>query len=168
MSYVNNKAGKEIKSDTLIAAGQDSRNDALMTFTTFVCLVVHQITNIHIDAYAGFIVSIFVIKSGIDIFKDVLDTILGKAPDKELIKEIEKTVLSNKKIHGIHDLMFHDYGSSQQFLTFHAEVDAREDVIKLHDVIDNVERDILEKYNILTTIHMDPVDYNKIIKIKIN
>ena len=159
MSYVNKKAGKEIKSDTLIAAGQDSINDAIMTFTTFACLVVHQITNIHIDAYAGFIVSIFVIKSGIEIFKDVLNTILGKVPDKELIKEIEKTVLSNKKIHGIHDLMFHDYGSSQKFLTFHAEVDAREDVIKLHDIIDNVERDILEKYNILTTIHMDPVDY---------
>ena len=159
MSYVNNKAGKLINSETLEAAGQDSRNDAIMTFTTLVCLLVNELTNIQIDAYAGFIVSIFVIKSGIEIFKNVLDTILGKAPDKELIKEIEKTVLAHKKIHGIHDLMFHDYGSSQKFMTFHVEVDAREDVIKLHDLIDNIEREILDKYNILTTIHMDPVDY---------
>ena len=159
MSYVNNKAGKLISSETLEAAGQDSKNDAIMTFTTLVCLLVHEFTNVHIDAYAGFIVSIFVIKSGIEIFKNVLDTILGKAPDKELIKDIEKTVLTHRKIHGVHDLMFHDYGSSQKFMTFHAEVDAREDVIKLHDLIDNIEREILEKYNILTTIHMDPVDY---------
>lgn len=159
MSYVNNKAGKFISSDTLVAAGQDSRNDAIMTLTTLICLLIHKFLNIHIDAYAGFIVSLFVIKSGIEIFRNVLDTILGKAPDKELIKDIEKTVLSHKKIHGIHDLMFHDYGSSQKFMTFHAEVDAREDVIKLHDLIDNIEREILDKYNILTTIHMDPVDY---------
>ena len=159
MSYVNDKAGKEIKSDTLVAAGQDSRNDAIMTFTTLACLLIHEFTDIQLDAYAGFVVSIFVIKSGIEIFKNVLDTILGKAPDKELIKDIEKTVLKHKKIHGIHDLMFHDYGSSQRFLTFHAEVDAREDVIKLHDLIDNIERELLDKYNILTTIHMDPVDY---------
>ena len=160
MSYVNNKAGKEIKSDTLIAAGQDSRNDAIMTFTTFMCLVIHEFTDIQLDAYAGFIVSLFVIKSGIEIFKNVLDTILGKAPDKELIKNIEKDVLEHKQVHGIHDLMYHDYGSSRKFLTFHAEVDAKEDVIKLHDLIDNIEREILEKYNILTTIHMDPVDYD--------
>lgn len=159
MANVNNNAGKAIDSDTLLAAGQDSKNDAIMTTTTLICLLVHAIFNIHIDAYAGFVVSLFVIKSGIEIFKGVLDTILGKAPDKELLNEVEKTVLANKQIHGIHDLMFHDYGHSQQFMTFHAEVDCREDVIKLHDLIDNIEREILEKYNILTTIHMDPVDY---------
>lgn len=159
MANVNNKAGKFISSDTLLAAGQDSKNDAIMTLSTLVCLIIHSITNIHIDAYVGLVVSIFVIKSGVDIFKGVLDTILGKAPDKELLKQIEKTVKKHKQIHGIHDLMFHDYGHSQQFLTFHAEVDAKEDVIKLHDLIDNIEKEILDTYNILTTIHMDPVDY---------
>lgn len=159
MSSVNNKAGKKISSDTLLAAGQDSRNDAIMTASTLACLIIHELTNIHLDAYVGFIVSIFVIKSGIEIFKNVLDTILGKSPDKELIKEIEETVKKHKKIHGIHDLMLHDYGPSQQFMTFHVEVSAKEDVVKIHDLIDNIEAEILKKYNILTTIHMDPVDY---------
>lgn len=159
MSDVNNKAGNTIESETLLAAGQDSKNDAIMTTSTLICLVVYKLTDIHLDAYVGLVVSLFVLKSGIEIFKNVLDTILGKAPDKELIKEVEKTVLAHKQIHDIHDLMFHDYGHSSQFMTLHAEVDSREDVIKLHDIIDNVEREILEKYNILTTIHMDPVDY---------
>ena len=159
MSSINNKAGNKISSDTLLAAGQDSKNDAIMTASTLICLIIHKLTSINLDAYVGFVVSIFVLKSGIDIFREVLNTILGKAPDLELIDEIEKTVKEHKEIHGIHDLMFHDYGPSQQFLTFHVEVDAKKDVIKTHDLIDNIEREILEKYNILTTIHMDPVDY---------
>ena len=160
MASVNKKAGQDIKSDTLIAAGQDSRNDALVTLSTLISLLIFNFTKLNIDAYVGFIVSIFVLKSGIEIFRNVLSTILGKAPDKELIKEIEKTVKEHKEIHGIHDLMFHDYGPSQQFLTLHVEVSAKEDVIKIHDVIDNIERELLDKYNILTTIHMDPVDYD--------
>lgn len=159
MFRVNNKAGEEINSDTLLAAGQDSRNDAIMTLATLACLIIHELTNIHLDAYAGVVVSVFVLKSGIEIFKGVLDTILGKAPDKELIKDIEKTVKAHKEIHGIHDLMLHDYGPSQQFMTFHVEVDAKDDVVKIHDLIDNIEAEILKKYSILTTIHMDPVDY---------
>lgn len=159
MAKVNNDGAKLVDSNALLAAAKDSRNDSIMTFTTLLCLLVYRFFNIQIDAYAGFVVSIFVIKSGLDIFKDVLNTILGKAPDKELIKNIEKTVLKHKDIHDIHDLMLHDYGRSRQFLTFHAEVDARANVIILHDLIDNVEREILDKYHILTTIHMDPVDY---------
>ena len=160
MANVNLKAGKDIKSDTLIAASQDSRNDALVTSSTLISLLVFNFTKINVDAYVGFIVSLFVLKSGIEIFKNVLSTILGKAPDKELIKDIEKTIKEHKEIHGIHDLMFHDYGPSQQFLTLHVEVSSKEDVINIHDIIDNIERELLEKYNILTTIHMDPVDYD--------
>lgn len=159
MSITNNKAGKAISSDTLLAAAQDSRNDAIVTFSTLVSLIILRLFNLNLDAYIGLIVSCFVIKSGIEIFRNVLATILGKAPDKELILDIEKTVKEHKEIHGIHDVMMHDYGPSQQFLTFHVEVDCREDVIILHDLIDNIEKEILDKYNILTTIHMDPVDY---------
>ena len=159
MRYVNNKAGKLIKSETLLAAGQDSMNDAIMTSATLISLLIFRFTNINVDAYVGFVVSIFVIKSGLEIFKDVLDTILGRAPDKELIKSIEKTILAHKEVHGIHDLLFHDYGLSQRFMTLHAEVDADANILDTHDMIDRIEEEILDKYKILTTIHMDPIDF---------
>ena len=158
MAIMNKKASKAINSDALYAAGQDSINDSLVTGATLVCLIIHKLFDLHIDAYAGFIASILVLKSGIGIFSDVLDTILGKAPDKELILDIEKTVCAHKEVLGIHDLMLHDYGPSQQFMSLHAEVDASIPVIELHDVIDNIEFEILEKYKILTTIHLDPID----------
>ena len=158
MAVMNRKAGNSINSDALIAAGQDSINDSLVTGATLFCLVFYKITNINIDAYVGLVASILVLKSGIEIFKDVLDTILGKAPNKELIKDIENTICAHKEIIGIHDLMLHDYGPSQQFMSLHAEVDAEIPVIEMHDVIDNIELEILDKYKILTTIHMDPID----------
>lgn len=158
MWYMNNKAGKAIESETLMAAGQDSFNDSITTFATLACLLFYKFTNINIDAYIGFIVSLLVIKSGIEIFRSVMDTILGKPPEKKLIKDIETLVMSHDYVLGIHDLMIHDYGPAKQYLSLHCEVDASVDVIELHDVIDNIEIDIMREFNILTTIHMDPID----------
>ncbi len=160
MADMNRKAGKEIDSETLLAAGQDSLNDSLMTGTTLVCLLIYRFTSINVDAYIGLLSSLMVLKSGIEIFKDVMDTILGKAPDHQLLKDIEKTICSHDEIIGIHDLMLHDYGPSNRFMSLHAEVDASKNIIDVHDTIDNIEKEILEKFKILTTIHMDPIDAN--------
>ena len=158
MAYMNKTAGKIIESSTLKAAGQDSINDSLVTSATLICLLINKFTGLNIDAYLGFIASLLVLKSGIEIFKDVLSTILGKAPDKELIRDIEKTICAHDEVLGIHDLMLHDYGPSQKFMSLHCEVNADIPVIELHDVIDNIELELLDKYKILTTIHMDPID----------
>ena len=158
MAIMNKKAGNSINSDALKAAGQDSINDSMVTGATLICLIFYKFTNINIDAYVGLVASFLVLKSGVEIFSDVLDTILGKAPDANLIKDIEKTICAHNEVIGIHDLMLHDYGPSQQFMSLHAEVPADIPVIELHDVIDNIELEILDKYKILTTIHMDPVD----------
>jgi len=157
MAYVNNKAGKTIQSETLLAAGQDSLNDVLSTSASLIAVIVYLLFHFNIDAYIGLLVSLYVLKEGISIFKDVMDTILGKAPDVELIKDIEKFVLGNKDIKGIHDLMMHDYGPSNQIMTFHAEVDYRKPVLELHEIIDDLEIAIYKKYGILTTIHLDPI-----------
>lgn len=157
MGFVNKKAGVLIDSETLLAASKDSFNDVLLTSSTLISLLVYKIFNFNIDAYIGLIVSFVVIKSGYDISKDVVSLIIGKSPDKDLIKEIEDYVLSNKEILGIHDVMFHDYGPSSKFMTFHVEVDYRDDVVKIHDKVDNIENYILGKYGILTTIHTDPL-----------
>ncbi|MBR3264790.1 MAG: cation transporter [Erysipelotrichaceae bacterium] len=158
MTYMNGKAGKAISSQTLKAASQDSLNDSLMTLATFLSMLFYRFSGINIDAYVGLIVSLFVLKAGIGIFKDVLDTILGKAPDKELIRQIESDIMKHGSVLGIHDLIMHDYGPSHRFMSLHAEVDASVPIMDTHDMIDNIESEILEKYHILTSIHMDPID----------
>lgn len=158
MAYMYGKASKAIDSPTLKAASQDSVNDSLMTLATLVSLIFFYISGINIDAFVGLVVSLFVLKAGIEIFRDVLDTILGKAPDRELIHEIEADIMKHDGVLGIHDLILHDYGPGHKFMSLHAEVDASIPVMETHDMIDNIENELLEKYHILTSIHMDPID----------
>lgn len=160
MGFTNKKAGNLIESETLLAASSDSFNDVLLTFSTLVSLLVYKLFNVNIDPYVGSVVNIVVIMSGIKITMEVISVLIGKSPDKELIKEIEEDVLKNKEALGIHDMIFHDYGPGSRFLTLHVEVDASKDIVYLHDNIDNIENYILGKYGILTTIHMDPVILN--------
>ncbi|MDO4940969.1 MAG: cation diffusion facilitator family transporter [Erysipelotrichaceae bacterium] len=158
MYVMNGKAGKAINSDALLAASKDSISDVLVTSSSLLCVLLLKFFNINIDSYVGIIVALLVIKSGLEVFFDVLNTILGSAPDKELVKQIEQEIMSHDEIMGIHDLIIHDYGPSHRFMTLHCEVDAYVPVIETHDKIDNIEMDILNKYGILTTIHMDPID----------
>ncbi len=158
MAYFSGKAGERISSETLKAAAEDSRSDAIMTFTTLIGIFVYRFFAVNIDAYIGLLVSLFVLKAGIGIFRGVVDTILGKAPDKELIKQIEADIRAHEGIIGIHDLVIHDYGPSHRFMSLHAEVDADVPILETHDMIDNIENELLQKYRILTTIHMDPID----------
>lgn len=160
MGTVNKKAGNLINSETLIATSKDSFNDVILTSATLLSLLVYKLFNLNIDAYIGILVNIIVIKSGVEIVSDLISTLLGKAPDKALIKEIETYVLSNKEILGMHDIIYHDYGPGSRFLTFHGEVDSKGDLVELHDKVDNIENYILGKYGILTTIHIDPVVLN--------
>lgn len=158
MASFNKKAGKLIDSPSLKAASQDSLNDVCTTFATLLSLCLSLFTTLPLDGIIGIVVSLFVLKSGIDIFKDTVDPLLGKAPNKDLVDDIYQYVLSFDKVLGIHDFMLHDYGPGRQYMTFHAEVDCHENIMEIHDQIDIIERCLLEKYNILTTIHMDPID----------
>lgn len=158
MCSFNKAVGEKIDSSTLKAAGQDSLNDVMSTSATLVALLLTLVTDLPVDGLIGTVVSILVVIAGIQVFKETIDPLLGLAPDKELIKDIERFILSYDKPIGIHDLMMHDYGPSRMFMTVHVEVDCHGDIMKIHEEMDEIERAIREKFGILTTIHYDPVD----------
>ena len=76
------------------------------------------------------------------------------------MKQIEDEILSYPNIVGVHDLIIHDYGPGRQFASAHAEVPSSVDVMKSHDTIDLIERNIQRKYNLLISIHLDPIVVN--------
>ncbi|GFI41248.1 ferrous-iron efflux pump FieF [Thomasclavelia cocleata] len=163
MAVFNRYASKKINSATLLAASQDSLNDVLATLATLISLILSLYTDLPVDGIMGAVVSIIVLKAGIEIFKDTVNPLLGMAPDKELIKELEEYILSYPEALGIHDLMMHDYGPGRKFLTLHVEVDCNDNIMATHDAMDRIERAVLGKYHILTTIHMDPIDSSDIL-----
>lgn len=102
----------------------------------------------------------FILYAGIKAVKDTMDPLLGKAPDQTFVREIRAIVMSHPKVHGIHDLIVHDYGPGRRMITLHLEVPGDEDVFQLHDMIDHIERELDQKLGCEAVIHMDPIETN--------
>ena len=161
LSIFNTNIGKRINSEALLATAADSRNDCISTGAVLIATVIIHFTNLPvIDGIMGCLVAIFILYSGIMLVKDTLRPILGTTPDPDEIKEIKEQVLGYENVLGIHDLMVHDYGPGNRLLSFHIEMPADYDVMKSHDLIDNIEKDILRDFGMQTTIHFDPVITN--------
>ncbi len=158
MAYFNNKIAKKIKSLSAKAVVTDSLSDCITTFSVAVCLLISKFTGYNIDGFAGLLVSFLIIRAGFDIINDVISSLMGSMPDPALVSEIEETVLSHKGIVGVHDLMVHDYGPGRVICSIHAEVPAEQDITVSHDIIDNAEEQLMKKFGIMATIHLDPVE----------
>ena len=160
MYLFNNRLGTLLKSNTIQAMAKDSLSDCFVTIITIISLITTKYSNLPIDGIIGLIVSIIIIKTGIEIIIEAVNTLLGKPADEETINKIKEIVLAHNEILGMHDLIIHDYGPGKMFGTLHLEVDASRNVMESHEIIDYIENELYDKLNIIATIHMDPVDLN--------
>ena len=151
------KIAKTIDSNAIKGNAYDSISDSISTLVVLISAVVAKLCGISIDGYASLIVSVFILFTGYKAIKETVDLLLGMKPDPEFIKDIEEEAKKYDMISGIHDIMVHDYGPGRKIVSFHAEVPADEDICKVHDIIDQMEQDLFEKFNCITTIHMDPI-----------
>jgi cation diffusion facilitator family transporter len=158
MSRYNKAVGKKINSAAMEATATDSLSDCIATSVVLLSMVIAWIFNVNVDGWAGLLVAAFIIFAGYSAMRDTLSPLLGKAPEPEIVQEIEAIALSHPEIIGIHDLIMHDYGPGRGFVSLHAEVNGNGNIFELHDAVDQAERQIREKFGILATIHMDPID----------
>lgn len=157
MFFYNSRTSKKIESVAMKATALDSLTDCIATFAALFALIAGKLWGLKIDGWCGAIVSLFVFYSGITAVKETISPLLGQPPEKELVEDIEKTVLAHEDILGIHDLVVHDYGPGRMMMSLHAEVPAEGSVLELHDMIDNIERELKERFNCEAVVHMDPV-----------
>lgn len=157
MYLVNMKLAKKISSATIMATAKDSLNDVIATSAVLASLIISKLFSIQLDGYIGILVAGFVLYSGWDILKDILNPLLGEPPSKELIDEIVKRIMSYEGVLNIHDLVVHNYGANKYFATVHVEVSYKDDILESHDMIDNIERDIFREMGINLVVHLDPV-----------
>ncbi len=158
MFFYNRSVAKKINSAAMSATASDSIGDAIATSAVLISLAVSHFTGWLIDGYVGLFVALFILFAGWRAAKETIEPLLGARPEKELVDELEKIVLSYSPITGVHDLILHDYGPGRQFLSLHAEVPMDEDILYVHDVVDNIEIEIFERFGIETVIHTDPIN----------
>lgn len=151
------KLGMTIHNGTLIAASKDSFSDVLATAAVLISLLINRIFHLTIDGYMGVLVALIVLKAGIDVCRETMDSLLGSKPDPQKIKQIKELLLKYDEILGVHDLVLHDYGPGRCIASVHAEVSAKSDIVEIHEVIDTAEREISDKMHMAICIHMDPI-----------
>ena len=151
------RIGVLIDSKALKAAAYDSRNDVLATSAVLISTIAAGFTSFNLDGPMGLIVSLLIIKSGIGLIKEMTAPIIGEAPDPDVVNEISGIIAQHKGILGHHDLLIHDYGPGRLYASIDVEVDGYRNIFDIHDEIDSIENEILEKTGIEMSIHMDPI-----------
>lgn len=151
------KVGRMIKSESVEATSKDSRNDVIATSVVLLGAVITMLTGVNLDGYMGAAVALFIVFSGVQLTISTADPLLGQAPEGELVQTITEKMLSYPGIIGMHDLAVHNYGVGRCFASAHCEVDAKNDILVSHDLIDNIERDFSHDLGIHMVIHLDPV-----------
>lgn len=151
------KVGRMIKSESVKATSKDSRNDVIATSVVLLGAVITMLTGVNLDGYMGAAVALFIVFSGVQLTISTADPLLGQAPEGELVQTITEKMLSYPGIIGMHDLAVHNYGVGRCFASAHCEVDAKNDILVSHDLIDNIERDFSRDLGIHMVIHLDPV-----------
>ena len=154
---LNNKWAKQFDSSMLKATATDSLSDALATSAVFISALVSPLIGFQLDGYMGAVVSIFIMFSGINILKETINSLLGEVPSSELVDKIFTYVSKYEVVLGTHDLVVHNYGPKRHFASIHVEVDAKKDILESHDLIDNIEQDIMRDLGIQLVVHLDPI-----------
>ena len=157
MAFYNKRYGKKLNSTAMIATATDSLNDTIATTVVLIATLISKFSGILIDGWCGLLVAIFILYAGINSMKDTINPLLGQAPEREFVEDIERLVLEEPEILGVHDLIVHDYGPGRRMISLHAEVSAEGDILTLHDMIGNTERKLRDTLHCEAVIHMDPI-----------
>ncbi len=158
MGYFSKNLGNRIKSTALTAVAVDSRNDAIATAAVFVTALISMYFDINLDGWAGLGVAIFIVYNGIILVQETLSPIIGESPSQEMVDNVTKKIKAHDCVLGIHDLIIHDYGPGRQYASAHVELSSKLDPVISHDLIDRIEKQLLEEDNLHIVIHYDPVE----------
>ena len=151
MFFYNHSLSKKIESAAMKATSVDSLSD------TVAATLISKYTGLLLDGWFGILVGLFILYTGGSTLKETIDLLLGQPPKQEFIDEVKEIVLGHSMVHGVHDLIVHDYGPGRVMISLHAEVDVNGDIQDIHEQIDHIEHELQEKLHCSATIHMDPI-----------
>ena len=157
MFFYNHSLSKKIESAAMKATSVDSLSDTVATTLVLITTLISKYTGLLLDGWFGILVGLFILYTGGSTLKETIDLLLGQPPKQEFIDEVKEIVLGHSMVHGVHDLIVHDYGPGRVMISLHAEVDVNGDIQDIHEQIDHIEHELQEKLHCSATIHMDPI-----------
>ena len=144
--------GKKLNSGALEASGSDALFDAVLSGGTLIAALISIIWGLTLEGWFGAVISVFIIKAGIELLGDTVSSIIGKRADKELTGKIKETLCSYEGVRGCYDLTLHNYGPERLIGSAHIEVPDEMTAKQIHKLTRNISTDIYMKYGIILTI----------------
>jgi len=157
MSRFSYQLGEIIDSQALKADALHHRSDVIATALVVVALVATRFGYNNIDGIMGVGVSLIIFYSAFSIAKEAVNPLLGEAPSKETIKEIENLAMDHEGVLGVHDVIFHKYGQTS-VISLHIEVSDSGSAFELHALAEQVEETINQKIPGMVVVHVDPIN----------
>ncbi|MCR4749723.1 MAG: cation diffusion facilitator family transporter [Lachnospiraceae bacterium] len=114
--------GKKVHSSALEASGSDALFDAILSTSVLASAIIYMFSGLSLEAFVGVIISVIIIKSGLEMLVGTLDDILGQRADAELTKKIRKLVNEEKEVRGVYDLILNNYGPNKNLASLHVEL----------------------------------------------
>ena len=119
--YVKSK-GKKLNSDSLVASGEDSRLDAIISASTVVAALIYIFWGVSLESYLAALISLVIIKAGYEMISETLSEIIGERIDKDVIDELKQTIMEFEDVYGVYDVVLHNYGPDTLIGSLHIEV----------------------------------------------
>lgn len=154
------KKSKDYKSDSLYNSGYDALTDVFISAATLVAAIIFIIFKIKIEAYLALIISIIIIRSGINMIKITISQILGERIDKELSLQIKHTINSFPEVEGVYDLVLNNYGPNTLMGSLHVEVSDEMSAVEIDHLARKITKVVYEKNNVIITA-VGIYSYNK-------
>ena len=149
--YVRKK-GKQLESDALIASGADALFDAVITLATLVSAGIMLIWNVSLDGYLGALISLVIIKAGIEMLASPINQLLGAKASPDLIHQIKSDITEMDQVQGVFDIILHGYGPNLSIGSLHIAVPDTMTAHQIHGLTRGISELMLAKYGIIMTV----------------
>ena len=146
--YVKNQ-GKKADSNALVASGLDALFDSIVSASVFICAVIYILTGISLEAWVGCVISVFIIKSGIEVMLETLDDILGRRADPEMVKNLKKVISQEPGVRGTYDVVISNYGPDKNLASVHIELPDTMTVCEVDQLTRKIEQRVFRETGIL-------------------
>ena len=146
------KQGEQLKSDALIASGSDALFDAIITLSTLVSAGIMLLWNVSLDGILGTLISLVIIKAGVDMLASPVNELLGARVSEELVHDIKQEVMAFEGVHGVYDIILHNYGPEVMIGSLHISVDDTLDAYQIHGLTRKISEKMYMLHGIIMTI----------------
>ena len=148
--YVTAK-GKKADSDALIASGSDASFDAILSGSVLLCAILFKTTGLSLEPYVGAVISLFILKSGIEMIRDTLDDLLGARIDPELSRQIKSLICQEEGVRGAFDLLLNNYGPGRNYATVHIEVADSSTAAQIDRMTRSIQKRVFSETGVIVT-----------------